>query len=61
MDKKVFMVDLLLFLSSLVFFGVAVYMLYLDKGLQALLSFIIGIILLSSGLAVLREAIEGGT
>lgn len=32
MDKRVFVVDLLLFISSLVFFGVAVYMVYVDKG-----------------------------
>ena len=61
MDKKIFAVDILLFVSSLIFLGVAVYMLYIDKGLQALLSLIIGIILLSSGLAVLREIIEKTT
>ncbi len=57
--RNLFVTALLLLLSSLVFFAASVYMLYFDRVLQSLLSFIIGIILLGSGLAIVREVMEG--
>jgi len=41
--------------SSIVFMGISVTFVYIERYLQALLAFVIGIILLSSSLAILRE------
>lgn len=49
---------LILMISSVVFMGVSVTFIYLEKYLQALLAFVIGIILLSSALAIVREKIR---
>jgi len=42
-------------ISSIAFMGISVTFVYIEKYLQALLAFVIGIILLSSSLAILRE------
>ncbi|MET1160402.1 MAG: hypothetical protein ABWW65_05520 [Thermoprotei archaeon] len=48
-------IELVTLLSSIIFFGVSVWLLLIDKPLQAILSLIIGLILLSTSLAILRE------
>ena len=55
LSKYIGLIMIVTLLSSIIFFGVAVWLLYIEKTLQALLSFIIGLVLLSTSLAILRE------
>lgn len=41
--------------ASIVFMGISVLFIYIEKYLQSLLSFIIGVLFLSSSLALVRE------
>ncbi|MEM0371922.1 MAG: hypothetical protein QXW05_01140 [Ignisphaera sp.] len=55
MSLKQDLYTLVLMVSSIVFMGISVTFVYIERYLQALLAFVIGIILLSSSLAILRE------
>lgn len=46
-----------LMVAAIMFFAISTIFMYQDKYLQALFTFVIGIILLSSSLAVMREYI----
>jgi uncharacterized membrane-anchored protein len=59
--RNLLLITLILLLSSLVFFAASVYTLSANKPLQSLLSFIIGIILLGSSLAIIKEGLEGSS
>ncbi len=53
---RIFVIVTLLLVSAIIFLGLSLYMLYINKTIQSLLSLIVGIVLLSSGLAVLRDS-----
>lgn len=46
---------IILLMASLIFLGISVFLSLIDKYIQALFSFIAGLILLSSFLALVRE------
>jgi hypothetical protein len=54
-DKIDLFIIVVLIISSIVFLSFSVIYLYTDKPLASLLAFVIGIILLSSGLGVYRS------
>ncbi len=55
MNRMIMVMMITLLISSIVFLGISTWLLYVEKPLQALLSLIIGIILLSSSLSLVKE------
>jgi len=55
MDRVIMTMIILLLISSIIFLGISTWLLYIEKPLQALLSLVIGIILLSASLSLARE------
>lgn len=47
-------------ISSIIFMGVAVLFIHMERYLSSLLSFVIGILFLCSALSILREKLHGG-
>lgn len=47
-----------LMVSAIAFMGIAVLFIYIERYIQSLLSFITGMVLLSSALAILRERMQ---
>jgi len=55
MNRVIITMIIVLLISSIVFLGISTWLLYIEKPLQALLSLVIGIILLSASLSLARE------
>lgn len=55
MNRIAMTMIIILLISSIIFLGISTWLLYIEKPLQALLSLVIGIILLSASLSLAKE------